>query len=60
MIDTDEELYACSKKDMVLSKYEEIKPKSLEFFYNKKLSEICAAEEHSIALTVGGLFFMAC
>ena len=60
IIDIYEELYACGKKDMVLSKYDEIEPISLEFFYNKKLSEMCAAEEHSIALTVGGLFCMGC
>ena len=58
MIDTDGELYACGKKDMVLSKYDEIEPISLEFFYNKKLSGICAAEEHSIALTVEGDCFV--
>ena len=50
----DRQLYACGKKDIVLSKYDKIEPISLEFFYNKKLSGICAAEEHSIALTEEG------
>ena len=53
-LENDGELLASGKKELILSKFDENEPKSIEGFYGKTISFICAAEEHSLAVTAEG------